>query len=478
MHALKEIINSSKNNENVKGNVEISENKETSQSIQTVGTQTLPRCEKNVVDTGCNTMPYKSFCKDAEVSCDLIGSISSKTDVDPSAIVDGLVSEDISIRTIVKPRSVDYIKSDDESVYSDVTERFSISECEKIGDSTELESHISTATLVTQIDTNHVFAMETKTIHEDEMSLKSLSDHDGLIGTVVDKYEESTERLNDDVIGNFVNDVPNKSRCTSLSLYDYDTSCSDSSEEVAEHFEDNIRHKDAVAPELGVNSIPSDVLEAFQIATEYARNLHKAILLYNESLMPQESETQYRAASEDHGIQVLGEDRHCVRRSASFVSCISDDRSKSECDTGYCPIMSSDENLDVFSALPSSSGHSLLSYQCGLEEQNAFFPQSVETSMKLIQKRSDLMLVNVKSFARLLIHRTQEEETLEVLQLEELTEDEKLHDGERAKNTLVLFVVKFLSIMTHKNLIPVIYCLLCILAFWCLHISFTCNSGQ
>lgn len=503
MHTLKEIINSSENNEDVGENAKVSESKKASTSTCTVSTQTLPRCEKNVVDAECNTIPYEAFCKDTEVSCDLISSPSLKTDVDLSAIRDKLASEDISIHTIVGPQLVEFTKTDDESECSDVTEKLSISINDKtlIEDSTELESRISAETIATSaemIDTNHVFVTETKTImikeqvHEDEIPFKSLGNHGDSTKTAVDGHEEPTERLNNyDTVGDCTNDLFPKPRWIPLSLYDYDASCSSSSEEAIEHLENDVRHNDAIAPELDVNSISSDVLMAFQIAAKYALNLHKAVLLYNENLMAQESEKPSKTASEDHGKSMLGENRCCVHRSASFLNCRSDDRSKSEYDTDYRLIMTSDEDFDKFSACSSSSRCSLHSHQLGLrnfgahwtscseinlEEENAILPQKVETSMKLVQKRSDLMLVDVRSFVRLLVHRTREEHALEVLKLEELVEDGKLKDGEKANDTAALSASKLVSVISREHLIPLIYCLLCTVAFWCLQFSFKCNS--
>ncbi|XP_032665450.1 uncharacterized protein LOC116841520 [Odontomachus brunneus] len=502
MHTLKQIINSSRDNEDVKGNAKISESEEASMSTRTVSTQTLPCCKKNVVEAGCNTMTYEVFYKDAEVSCDLVGSSSSKTDVDLLVIRDELVSEDVSIHTIVGPRLIQYTKTDDESECCDDIEKLSSSINDKtlIGDSTELKSCISAETIATSgemIDTNRVFVAETKTImakeqaHKDEIPFKSSGNHGDSTRIAVDGREELIERLNDyDATGDSACDQFPKSRWIPLSLYDYDASCSDNSEESMEHFEDDVRHDDAVAPELGVNGIPSDVLVAFQLAAKYARNLHQAVLLYNESLMSQESERQSKTVSEDHRT-IFGNNRCYVHRSASFLSCKSDGRPKSKRDTEYQLIMTSDEDFDKFSACSSNSRYSLHSHQLelrnfearrtsspeiNLEEENVILPQRVETSMKLVQKRSDLMLVDVKSFVRLLVHRTPEEHALEVLKLEELVEDGKLEDDEKVNGTAAVFASELVSVILRKHLIPLIYCLFCTLVFWYLQFSFTCNS--
>lgn len=89
---------------------------ETSKSSCTIFTQTSSPRNKNFVETEYNTMPYKTVCEDADVSCYLIDSTSLKADADVPSTEDDPMSRDILVYTIVGPRSVEYGKIGDESL--------------------------------------------------------------------------------------------------------------------------------------------------------------------------------------------------------------------------------------------------------------------------------------------------------------------------------------------------------------------------
>ncbi|XP_014475043.1 PREDICTED: uncharacterized protein LOC106744632 [Dinoponera quadriceps] len=459
MSTLKKIIDSSVNGEDAAKNVAgvPSERERKSwKSTSIVGTQTSPRNNRHLVEAGCNTMPYQAFCADAGVSCDLIDLTSLKLDdTESRSTIIQVNLEDASIHTIVAPRLVEHDKSDVESDCLIVTEGLLISEHEKTlmadadsdaeseGYSVNTTKIESAETLNEATDGNCESSATTIAGGEKEiLGAKSPGDLDVSTRIAGDEHEESTTSCVSE--HRAIDTWPRSSRWTSLSLYDYDASCSDSSEEPTERPTDD-------APD----SIPGDVLVAFQLAAEYARNLQRAVALYNESLMSGE-------VGEVRGTSTHDEGR--FHESASFLSCRADANFEDGSSSSFVCSSSSGESV--------RAGHQLelRDRGAGREEEDVTRRGEKTSSTMLVPKHRDLQLMDVRSLARLLLRRTREEEcALELLKMEGLARDER----PRASPPPGL-----VPIALRGHLVPFVYCLLCTLIFWYFQASFICRSDE
>lgn len=381
-----------------------------SKSTRTVDTQTSLSSNEHAIEVGCNTVSYNTSCEDTGISCDLIDLTSSlRADINPTAIKD---------------------KSSD-NVMDNVSIHTTESWCVKYnGANTEDEctDHVAKAVVATPSRTIRGFTFVTaeaeSIVRKDEVRQGKMyvisKIGDDWINTTADKRQKSTTYFaNHDAFADGLTSNPSaeKSCQSSLSLYDYDASCSDSSEDIVEYTENEAQYEDiVVAPELKLKDLPSDVIATFQLAMERARNLHKAIAIYKESLRSRQAEIRDEEAAEDCETLTICKSQCCIQRDASRASCISESGTTTPERNSKCRfIMMKNENFDGFSTRSSSSSNSVQIYESGKRTSKTLaLPATEEASFVLVSR---------------------------------------------------------------EHLIPLVYCIVCTVVFWCLQFSFTCDPA-
>jgi len=242
-----------------------------------VATQTSPSCNKNVVEIGCNTSNV--VCNDIEVSCDLVGSTNLKTEVDLT--VKDKSPSDVLIHT--EPSFVEHIEINVEDENTNGNKELLLNRC-KTTLNTEMSLKLENcdSVKIPAKMTNDAVGEAEKIMHEEacQIFLKSSKNSDNKLN--INKNPQSIKRFNNhNVNSTSINNLfLERSRS---SVYDYDASCS--SEEVAEYLENDVQYEDMVMSELKMEDIPSDVIAAFELAAERARNLHEAVIIYHKNLI-------------------------------------------------------------------------------------------------------------------------------------------------------------------------------------------------
>ncbi|KMQ92875.1 hypothetical protein RF55_7087 [Lasius niger] len=438
-----------------------------------IAKQSSPNCN-NVIETGCNTMHYNAIYKNAEVSCDLIDSTNSKTDIDSTEIEDKTPTlEDVPVHT----ESIKCAENSTEDEYSDKSKKLLVSECKQTLNTETLKLDYDVMETPAKTENNFIRDEEEIIDENSQTFLKLSKNSDDKTNIDIDTHPESTKYSNDSGDNSF----SEKSHRPSSSIYDYDASCS--SEELAEYLENDVQYRDIAMSELKMENIPSDMIATLELAAERARNLQKAIIIYYENLIPGRAEKRDEETAEDY---------ETVERCASFPSCEIGNRERSECDAKYCRFDATNgEDIDRFSACSSKSGNSVrmcepalqklsLADYCELlnqEEERAILPREKAIAKSSLNERSDL--AEVKSLMQLLVHRSQEEYALEMLQSEEDENDGEDFEAAGAIKTLALpmTIEKTPSIISRENLLPLIYCILCSVVFWYLQFSFRCDPA-
>jgi len=441
-----------------------------------VATQTSPSCNKNVVEIGCNTSNV--VCNDVEVSCDLISSMNLKT-VDLT--VKDKSPSDVLIHT--EPSSVEHIKINENEI-SNGNKEVLLNRC-KMTLNTEMSLKLENcdSVKIPAKMTNDAAGEAEKIMHEEacQISLKSSKNSDNKLN--INRNPESIKRLNNrNVNSTSINNLFLE-RSSRSSVYDYDASCS--SEEVAEYLENDVQYEDMIASELKMEDIPSDVIAAFELAAERARNLHEAVIIYHKNLMSRESGKRNEETIEDYETSKFRDKQNCLGKYASFINRANEDKIKFECEA-VCHFANNGEDFGGFSTCSSRGSSSDL--MCGSEfprsSRDDLFGQEKESAVlsrseqaiarSMLNERSDLE--DVKSLMQLLMHRTQEEYALELLQLERNDEN---FETERMKNNKTLALsatIKRTFLISCENLVPLVYCIICTVVFWYLQFSFRCDS--
>ncbi|XP_070166214.1 uncharacterized protein [Polyergus mexicanus] len=417
-----------------------------------VTTQSSASCN-NVVETGCNTLYHNAICKDAGISCDLIGLTNSKTNIDSTAIEDKTpILEDVPLHA----KSITHAESNVEDEYPDKSKKLPISECKQTS-STEMTLKLEDYDIfeISAKMTNNCIGDEEKIMDENfQTVLKLPKTIDDKINIDIDTRQAST-KYSSDSIDNLFSEKPSR---PSSSIYDYDASCS--SEELAEYLENDVQHGNMVMSELKVENIPSDLIAAFELAAERACNLHKAIIIYYENLIPGRTEKSDEETAEDY---------ETVERCASFINCEIENRKKSECDAKPCRFhVTNGEDIDGFSTCSTRSGNSV---------------QICEPAIHKLLLTDYCKLVNNKKkmkSSELLIGSMREEEyAYKVLQSKKDENDSGDFEAAEAIKTLTLpmTIEKTSSSISRENLLPLIYCILCSIVFWYLQVSFQCDPA-
>lgn len=405
-------------------------------------------CCNNVVETGCNTIHYNAIYKDAEISCDLIDLTNSKADIDSTAIEDKTPTlENVPFHA----KSITHTESNAKDEYSDKSKKPPISECKQTS-STEmtlkLEDYDIMEMEIPLKTTNNFIKDEEKIMDENFQTVfKLLKNSDDKINIDIDTHQASTKYSSDSIDNLFLE----RSRPSS-SIYDYDASCS--SEELAEYLENDVQHGNMVMPELKVENISNDLIAAFELAAERARNLHKAIIIYYENLIPGRTEKSDEETIEDY---------ETVEKCACFVNCEIENRKRSECDAKSCCFhVTNGEDIDRFSTCSTRSSNSV---------------QICEPAIHKFSLTDYCEFVNQKEIksSELVIDSMREEKyAFEVLQSKEDENNSGDFEAAEAIKTLALpmRVEKTSSIILRDNLLALVYCILCSIIFWYLQVSF------
>ncbi|XP_036150032.1 uncharacterized protein LOC105827915 isoform X2 [Monomorium pharaonis] len=422
---------------------------------QSVATQTSPSYNRNAVEIGCNTSNV--VCNDVGVSCNFIDPINLKTEVDPITIENE--SSEVS-------SSLKHIKINTGSGDINKNEEHSLSERKKTLN-TEMSLKLKNCSDV-EILSKMTNDEAKKTMHEEacQVSLQSSKKFDNKTNTDIDKQEESTKYFNNHgASSTSVNNLfLERSR---LSICEYTASCS--SEEVAECLEND---EETVTSELRVKDIPSDVIAAFELAAERARNLHKAFIIHRENLMSKVSEKRNEEAVDDCDEMPKQRDhQHCLEKCASFVNCGNEHNTQNEkinSEHDFSDFILRCRGIDTveFSSC-SSSSESELDYLRTSKDHDQKEDNEPEDTMSL------MALMHACGLA-------QDEYALELLRWERNIEQKRNEsfDVVSMKNHKILALpaaIKETSLMSRKNLLPLICCIVCTVVFWFLQFSFQCN---
>lgn len=440
---------------------------------RTVATQTSPSCNRNVIKIGCNT--FNAVYNDAEITCDLIDFTNSEIEADPVTIED---KSTLSVPIHTESSSVKCIKINVESEDTNGNRELSLNRCKETLNtkmSLKLENYDS---VEIPAKTTTDAAAEIEKITQEkacQISVKLSTNSDDKINTDIDKQGSTKCSNNHDANNISINNLLSARVRPSI---DYDA-CS--SEEIVEN---NVRYEDMVSSELKLEDIPSGVIKTFELAAERARNLHEAIIIYRETLMSRESEK--RNEVEDYETSEFRDDQHCLGTYVPFISRINENKIKSECEAIY-RFANNDENFDGFSTCSSrgSSADRICQFErfprssednyveIDREEENAILS---ENERAIASERSDLK--DVKSFMQL-VHHTQEEYALELLQSERKESDASFEtEGAINKNLALPAAIKKTCFISRENLFPLIYCVICTVVFWFLQFSFRCDSTK
>ncbi|EFN61387.1 hypothetical protein EAG_15342 [Camponotus floridanus] len=387
----------------------------------------------NVIETGCNTTHYNAICKDAEVSCDLIDLTNSEADIDSTAIEDKtLTLEDVSIHT----KSIMHTENNIEDKYSDKSKEFSLSEC-KQSSSTETILKLQDYDIMeeTPAKMTSFITDEEKIIDENSQTfLKLPRNFDDKMN--IDTRQASVKYSSDSVNNLFL---------------------ASSFEDIVEN---DTLHGNIVLSEL---NIPSDVIAAFELAAERTLNLRKAIIIYYENLISKETKKREEET----------EDFETVEKCVSLENCEIKNRKRSECDAKYCRFdAANDEDIDGFSTCSSSSNSDQV-YESAIQKL------SLANYYEHVNKEKLKLLAELVGQVGHALQGMQEEYALEILESKEDENDDKDFNATGTIKTLALpMTEKTSSVISCGNLLALIYCILYSIVFWYLQFSFQCDPAM
>jgi len=419
-------------------------------STQTGAMQLLYHNKKKVTETGCNTMSCDTIRKDAEISCDLIGSVNMG----------------INIETMTEDKYT--LKVEDGSVDKSNENTGINREVSSTKISSKLKDRVNTGIPAEMISDDFVKGTK-ENVHEE-----NTNEHQEFKG-----YTDKCDTSNDS-IGN-----SSPKRLRPLLIYDSDTSCF--SEEIIENDED------IMTPESKAHDIPSNMITTFELAAERARNLHKAVMIYQENLKEserQEEETveDYEEFSNEQTLCSNMADENCMKKYALFTNNEGENKIK-PAHEAKCHFVMINSDFDSLSSYSSSSQTccSLSSDQtcesCMFEIYRANHSKIEELkgesvvlskSEKALTKPvlNESSIANVKSL--MLVHHAQGEHAFQMVKFND-DEDGKNLNTEESMSTNVLGLTEKISFISRENLSPFICCILCTIVFWCLQFSFRCN---
>ncbi|XP_018339211.1 PREDICTED: uncharacterized protein LOC108746764 isoform X2 [Trachymyrmex septentrionalis] len=438
-----------------------------------VATQTLPSYIRNVVDVGCNTPAI--ICNDVEVSCDLIGS-TDLTEIESTMIEDKLTS---NVHT--ESSSIKYIKVNIENKDIYENKELLLSECKEtlnMGlencDSIEIPANMinDTAREIEKFMREEVY----------RIFFKSFTNSDDKTNIDIDEKQEYAKcSSNHNIDSTSINLFSEKSQS---SICNYDTSCS--SADTVEYLENNIQ-QDVFMSESKME-LASDVIATFELAANRARNLHEAVIIYHKNLMSKESGKRNEEMVEDYEMSEFRDEQNCFEGYTSFISRENENKIRSECDA-ICHF-ANNEYFGGFSTCSSRGSSS--DRTCGTkflrsskdrdyigmerEEENAIFSGNEQAiARSILNKRSNLE--NVKSMMQL-VHRTQEDYALELLESDKSDESFEMEQLKNDKILALPAATKKTSFISREYLLSFFYCIVYSVVFWYLQYSFRCDSTK
>ncbi|XP_071645199.1 uncharacterized protein [Temnothorax longispinosus] len=472
-----------------------------------VATQTSP-CNRNVVEIGCNTSNV--VYNDVEVSCDLMDFINSKTEVDPATIedkstLDGPIHTEPSCDLIDLTSSVTEIDTgtiEGESTldglihteYSPLKHIEINVESENTNENRELPLNGCKETLNTQMSvklenydsmeiaakTTNDAAREVEKIIQEEayqISLNLLENSDDKTDTDNDKQESTKCSNNHGASSTSVNNL-SLTRSPSLTIDDCNVS-HHSSEDITKYSENDVQDEDTVTSELKVDGIPSDVMAAFELAAERARNLHEAVIIYHRNLTSKESGKRNEKTDEDYEMSEFRDDRHCPGIHTPFTSRENEDKMKLKCEA-MCHLANNGEDFDGFSTY--SSRGSTSDRICDFE---SFSRSSKEDYFGIDQEEENNVLSENKRARSTLNESSDSDDTEYLIQILKEIQSRRNRSNENfgtkgaINKTLALPVaIKETCLISRENLISFIYCIVCTVVFWFLQFSFRCDSTK
>lgn len=404
-----------------------------------VATQTSPISSRNAVEIGCNTSVAYN---DAEVSCDLIGSTNLK-EVDPTVI------EDKSMLNVDSNENKGLLLSECKETLNAETS-LKLENCDSAKNPAKATNDAAREIEKITLENACQISQNSIDIDQNQKSAKCSSVNNTSVNSLFLERSRS-------------------------SIYDHDASCF--SEEIVERPENDVRCEDMVTSELKVEDIPSDVVVAFELAAERARNLHEAVIIYHKNLMSRES-----GKRNEEKITVEDCETSEFRDENSLVNRENINKIKTELEA-MCHLMNN-EDFGGFSTCSSRGSSS--DQRCGSEfsrsSRNDRFGVRREESVVLsenerarsnLNERSDLE--DVKSLMQL-VHRSEEDYALELLESEK---DESFDTERNNYKTLALpAAVDRDSFISRENMFPFICCIVCTVIFWFLQFSFRCDSKK
>ncbi|XP_011883129.1 PREDICTED: uncharacterized protein LOC105570499 [Vollenhovia emeryi] len=433
--------------------------KEVLKPTRIVATQTSPSCNRNVVEIGCNTssVVYKD---------------NSKTKVEPIGIGDTSILDD---PIHMESSSFKHIESVENK---DANRKLPLSGCKKILN-TELEKLENYNSM-----TNDAAREAEKIMREEacQISLEPPKSSDDETNIDIDKHQKPIKYFNHGANSTSVNNL--FSARSRPSIYSYDASCS--SEEITEYLENDSQYGDTITSELKVNNVPSDVIAAFELAAERARNIHEAVIICYQNLprkMARESRKQNEDIIKHSETSEFHDDRRCL--GTRTVSGETEGKIKYECEAKY---HFANDGGDFGGFLTCSSRGSSSDRICELEKFSRakdYLGIDREEENEQAIARSVLnecsSFKDVRSLMQLVTHRAEEEYALELLQLEgNGNESEESFEMAGATNgTLALpAAINKTYLIAPKSLLLLIYCVVCTVVFWFLQFSFRCDSAK
>lgn len=398
----------------------------------------------NVVETGCNTIHYNAICKDAGISCDLIDLTNSKGDVDSTAMIEDKTPtlENVPFHA----KFITHTESNAKDEYSDKSKKPSMSECQQTS-STEMTLKLEDYDIMEMeipVKTTSNFIKDEEKMDENFHTVFKNS-HDKIN---IDIDTQAFTKYSSDSVDNLFLERPRPSS----SIYEYDASCS--SEELAEYLENDVQHGNIVMPELKVENIPNDLIAAFELAAERARNLQKAIIIYYENLIPGGTEKPNEGTTEDY---------ETVEKCVCFVNYEIENRKRSERDSKSCRFhVTNGEDIDRFSTCSTRSSNSVQICKPAIHKFS--LTDYCEFVNQKEIKSSELVIDSIR----------EEKYALEVLQSKEDENDSGDFEAAESIKTLALLmtVEKTSPTLLRENLLALVYCILCSIIFWYLQVSF------
>ncbi|KAL6258593.1 hypothetical protein P5V15_010547 [Pogonomyrmex californicus] len=449
-----------------------------------VATQTSPNYDRNVVEVGCNTESYNVVCNDVEISCNLIDFTNLKAEVDSTVIQS---TSDFPIHTtksLFNKRAE--INSESENKF-DKNKEIPFNKYDEILSTQmnlKLESYDSTEIPIKS--TKATEKLEVTCDNSYPIFLESRNYSNNMTNIDIDEHKESLKYFNKQYVNDntSINDLESQ---ISNQFFNYESSSEDSTEYnvLVQNLENDMLAEDM--PKSKVKNIPSDLLAAFELAAERARNIHEAIIIYRENLISRNFEKQNEEI-ENNETSETRENRHRFEKYVPFTKHENIDNIKSERKAAYHFV--NNDHLDGFftyscnsSDQPYKSAFSSLEdirSEIDHKENNALnnvLKDEETVARSSLNERNEISDREMKLLMQLLIHDTQEKYALELLQPERGGNDESLEMERMINKPLALpAAIKRTSFISCENLFPLYCCIICTVVFWCLQFSFQCDS--